>query len=72
MLDVSPEAVAPKDSVYEAYTLWCASEGYMAKGKNVFFRDIVAAYPGQLEVGKNRVNGKHVPMLRGARLSSEI
>jgi hypothetical protein len=37
----------------------------------VFFRDLVAAYPGQLEVGKNRVDGKLVPMLRGARIGSE-
>lgn len=72
VLDMSPEAVVPKDSVYEAYTLWCASEGYIAKGKNVFFRDLLAAYPGQLDVGKNRVGGKLVPMLRGARLTSEV
>jgi putative DNA primase/helicase len=72
VLDPAAEAIAPKDGVYEAYTLWCAAEGYMAKGKNVFFRDLLAAYPGQLDVGKNRVNGKLVPMLRGARLNSEI
>lgn len=72
MFDPSAEAVAPKDAVYEAYSLWCASEGFMLKGKSVFFRDLLAAYSGQLDVGKNRVAGKLVPMLRGARLSSEI
>jgi len=71
VLDRAPEAIAPKDEVYDAYVLWCAAEGYMAKGKNVFFRDLLAAYPGQLEVGKNRVDGKLVPMLRGARIGSE-
>lgn len=72
VLDASPEAACPKDAVYEAYTLWCASEGFMSKGKSVFFRELVAAYPGQLDVGKNRVGGKLVPMLRGARLTSEV
>lgn len=72
VLDASPEAIAPKDAVYEAYALWSASEGYMAKGKNVFFRDLLAAYPGQLDVGRHRIGGKQVQMLRGARLSSEI
>lgn len=72
VLDPAPEAVVPKETVYEAYAMWCASEGFMPKGKSVFFRDLVAAYPGQLDVGKNRVNGRHVPMLRGARLTSEI
>ncbi len=52
--------------------MWCASEGFMPKGKSVFFRDLLAAYRGELEVGKNRVDGKLVPMLRGARLGSEI
>lgn len=61
----------PKDTVYELYVMWCTSEGFMPKGKSVFFRDLVAAYPGQLEVGKNRVDGKLVPMLRGARIGSE-
>lgn len=72
VLDSSAEAVVPKETVYDAYAMWCASEGFMPKGKSVFFRDLVAAYPGQLDVGKNRVNGRHVPMLRGARLTSEI
>ena len=72
VLDTAAEAVVPKDSVYEAYAMWCASEGFMPKGKSVFFRDLLAAYPGQLDVGKNRVGGKLVPMLRGARLTSEI
>lgn len=70
--DPSPEAVAAKEQVYEAYAMWCASEGFMPKGKSVFFRDLLAAYRGELEVGKNRVDGKLVPMLRGARLGSEI
>ncbi len=70
--DPSPESVAPKEAVYEAYAMWCASEGFMPKGKSVFFRDLLAAYRGELEVGKNRVDGKLVPMLRGARLGSEI
>jgi len=72
VMDMSPEAMSPKDSVYEAYTLWCASEGYMAKGKNVFFRDLLAAYPGQLEGSRTRIDGRQVQVLRGARLSSEI
>jgi putative DNA primase/helicase len=72
VLDLSPEAVVSKDSVYEAYTMWCASEGYMAKGKNVFFRDLLAAYPGQLEGSRTRVDGRQVQVLRGARLNSEI
>lgn len=72
VLDTSPEAMSSKDSVYEAYTLWCASEGYMAKGKNVFFRDLLAAYPGQLEGSRTRIDGRQVQVLRGARLSSEI
>lgn len=70
MFDPSPESMAPKDAVYEMYAMWCASEGFMPKGKSVFFRDLVAAYRGELEVGKNRVDGKLVPMLRGARLGS--
>lgn len=70
LFDPSPEAIAPKEQVYEAYTLWCASEGFMVKGKSVFFRDLLAAYRGELEAGKNRVAGKLVPMLRGARLGS--
>ena len=72
VLDPSPEAIAPKDAVYEVYAMWCASEGYMAKGKNVFFRDLLAAYPGQLDVGRHRVDGKQVQMLRGARISTEV
>lgn len=72
VLDQSAEAVVPKDAVYEAYAMWCEAEGYMAKGKNVFFRDLMAAYPGQLDVGKNRVNGRPVPVLRGARIASEF
>lgn len=72
VLDPSPEALTPKDAVYEAYALWCASEGYMAKGKNVFFRDLLAAYRGKLDAGRHRVDGRQVQMLRGARLGSEI
>lgn len=72
VLDTSDEAIVPKDAVYEAYTMWCASEGYMAKGKNVFFRDLLAAYPGQLDTGRHRVDGRQVQMLTGARLGSEI
>lgn len=71
VLDLSAEAVAPKDVVYEAYTLWSASEGYMPKGKNVFFRELLAAFPG-LASARHRVAGKQVQMLTGARLSSEI
>lgn len=71
VLDPSPEAVAPKDAVYEAYTLWSASEGYMPKGKNVFFRELLAAFPG-LAGARHRVGGKQVQMLTGARLGSEI
>jgi hypothetical protein len=52
--------------------MWCASEGYMAKGKNVFFRDLLAAYPGQLEGSRTRLDGRQVQVLRGARLGSEI
>lgn len=72
VFDASPEALAPKDAVYEAYALWCAAEGYMAKGKNVFFRDLLAAYRGKLDAGRHRVDGRQVQMLRGARLGSEI
>lgn len=71
VLSADADAIAPKDTVYELYVMWCTSEGFMPKGKSVFFRDLVAAYPGQLEVGKNRVDGKLVPMLRGARIGSE-
>jgi putative DNA primase/helicase len=62
----------PKDEVYEAYTLWCASEGFLTKGKSVFFRDLLAAFPGQLDTGRHRVDGRQVQMLLGARLHSEI
>jgi len=58
-----------KDAVYELYTMWCVSEGFMPKGKSVFFRDLLAAYPGQLDTGRHRVDGRQVQMLRGARLS---
>jgi putative DNA primase/helicase len=61
----------PKDAVYEAYMLWSASEGYMVKGKNVFFRDLLAAHRGELDTGRSRVAGKQVQMLKGARLKSE-
>jgi putative DNA primase/helicase len=71
VLDPSPEAVAPKDAVYEAYVMWSASEGYMPKGKNVFFRELLAAFPG-LAGARHRVAGKQVQMLTGARLGSEI
>ena len=68
----SESDMTPKDAVYDAYTLWCAAEGYMAKGKNVFFRDLLAAYRGRLEATRHRVDGRQVQMLRGARLGSEI
>lgn len=65
-------AMTPKDEVYEVYAAWCVAEGYRAKGKNIFFRDLVAAYPGQLEVGRVRVDGERVQVLHGARLGSEF
>jgi putative DNA primase/helicase len=72
VFDASPEATARKDEVYEAYAMWCASEGYMVKGKNIFFRDLLAAYRGELDTGRSRIDGKQVQMLKGARLGSEI
>jgi putative DNA primase/helicase len=71
MLSGESETVTPKDTVYELYVMWCTSEGFMPKGKSVFFRDLLAAYPGQLEVGRHRVDGRQVQMLRGARVGSE-
>lgn len=68
--DETEPPMATKDEVYEVYELWCASEGFMAKGKSVFFRDLLAAYPGLLETGRHRVDGKQRQMLRGARMRS--
>lgn len=70
--DPALDAMAPKDAVYEAYVLWTTTAGYGVKGKNVFFRELLAAYRGELETSRNRVDGKQVQMLRGARLGSEI
>jgi putative DNA primase/helicase len=69
VISADSDAMTPKDAVYELYVMWCTSEGFMPKGKSVFFRDLQAAYPGQLEVGRHRVDGRQVQMLRGARLS---
>lgn len=66
------DAVAPKDAVYEAYTMWCAVEGFNAQGKSVFFRNLLAAYRGELDTGRFRMDGRQVQVLRGARLRSEI
>ena len=71
VISTDSDVMTPKDSVYELYVMWCTSEGFMPKGKSVFFRDLLAAYPGQLEVGRHRVDGKQVQMLRGARVGSE-
>lgn len=66
-----PAAVALKDDVYGVYELWCADAGYHPKGKNVFFRDLLSAYPGKLETGKNTVDGRQRPTVRGVSIGSE-
>lgn len=70
--DPSPEAMTAKDAVYELYVMWTTDAGYGVKGKNVFFRELLAAYRGQLDTGRVRVDGRQVQMLKGARLRSEI
>jgi putative DNA primase/helicase len=70
--DPSAEAVAPKDAVYDVYVIWTTDAGYGVKGKSVFFRELLAAYRGQLDTGRHRVDGRQVQMLKGARLRSEI
>ncbi len=64
--------MASKDAVYEQYAFWTTDAGYGMKGKNVFFRELLAAYRGELETGRVRVDGKQVQMLKGARLKTEI
>jgi len=68
-LTLDPVAVSLKDPIYDAYAYWCADSGFMPKGKNVFFRDLVAAYPGDLSLGRNTVDGKQQTTLRGAQLA---
>lgn len=70
--DMSPDAVAPKEAVYAAYVLWSTDAGYHEKGKNVFFRDLLSAYRGELDTARHRVDGKQVQVLKGARLTSEF
>lgn len=66
----SPEAEAPKDEVYTAYTVYCREKGYSAVEKNCFFRKL----PIHTTCTPTRplVNGKQVFCVKGFKLLAGI
>lgn len=64
-----PESTAVKNDVFEAWTLWCADNGYHPTGKNVFVRDLRDAYPGRVDLIKLPPSEGRRPALKGVRLA---
>lgn len=66
---LEPDAVVSKDTLYNAYTQWQASEGRTyALDKNTFASKLYSAFPGLITEGRPREGGKRSYVFRGIRL----
>ena len=62
---LGPYFSVDKDALYERYREWCNQEGFNhGKTKNVFYRDLMAAFP-QISVTRKKIEGERAQYVSG-------
>jgi putative DNA primase/helicase len=69
-LEFEADAYTLKTALYDMYVMWTTDAGFGVKGKNVFFRDLKAAFAGQVNTdAKLPPSQGRTPIVKGVRVA---